>query len=119
MKITCTSLVMLVTLMFGFHIGEKQKQKQKQKLPDLISACDSLLNENVSFLKQIMMSNEKWTMYNKVEWKRFQSKWNKQPQTTSKPSRNPNRNQPWIFIGRTNAETGASILWPPNVKSQI
>ena len=50
---------MLVTLMFGFHIGEKQKQKQKQKLPDLISACDSLLNENVSFLKQIMMSNEK------------------------------------------------------------
>ena len=46
---------MLVTLMFGFHIGEKKKKKKK--LPDLISACDFLLNENVSFLKQIMMSN--------------------------------------------------------------
>ena len=26
-------------------------------------------------------------------------------------------NQPWIFIGRTNAET--PILWPPDVKSQL
>ena len=26
--------------------------------------------------------------------------------------------QPWIFIGRTNAETEAPILWPPDAKSQ-
>ena len=32
---------------------------------------------------------------------------------------NPKRNQPWIFIGRTDAETEALILWPPNVKSQL
>ena len=25
-------------------------------------------------------------------------------------------NQPWIFIGRTDAETEAPILWPPGVK---
>ena len=27
------------------------------------------------------------------------------------------RNQPWIFIGRTGAE--APILWPPDVKSRL
>ena len=30
---------------------------------------------------------------------------------------NPKGNQPWIFIGRTNAEAEAPILWPTDVKS--
>ena len=30
---------------------------------------------------------------------------------------NPNENQPWIFIGRTDAE--APVLWPPDAKSQL
>jgi len=30
---------------------------------------------------------------------------------------NPKGNQPWIFIGRTNAEAEAPIFWPPDVKS--
>ena len=29
----------------------------------------------------------------------------------------PKGNQPWIFIGRTDAE--ASMLWPPDAKSQL
>ena len=32
---------------------------------------------------------------------------------------NPKGNQSWIFIGRTNAEAKASILWPPDMTSQI
>ena len=32
---------------------------------------------------------------------------------------NPKGNQHRIFIGRTNAETEASVLWPPDVKSQL
>ena len=28
-------------------------------------------------------------------------------------------NQSWIFIGRTDAEAEAPILWPPDVKSQL
>ena len=28
----------------------------------------------------------------------------------------PKRNQPWIFIGRTDTEAEATILWPPDVK---
>ena len=31
----------------------------------------------------------------------------------------PKGNQPWIFIGRTDAETGAPIFWPPDAKNQL
>ena len=30
---------------------------------------------------------------------------------------NPKGNQPWTFIGRTDAEAEVLILWPPDVKS--
>ena len=30
---------------------------------------------------------------------------------------NPTGNQPWIFIGRTDAEVETPILWPPDAKS--
>ena len=60
---------MLVTLMFGFHISKKN-------LLDHISAYDFLFkyNECVPFLKQIVMGNEKWKLYNNVEQKRSQGK---------------------------------------------
>ena len=32
---------------------------------------------------------------------------------------NPEGNESWIFIGRTDAEAEALILWPPGVKSQL
>ena len=32
---------------------------------------------------------------------------------------NPKGNQPWIFIGRSDAIAEAPILWPPDVKSQL
>ena len=32
---------------------------------------------------------------------------------------NPKGNQTWIFIGRTDAEAEAPILWPPDVKSRL
>ena len=32
---------------------------------------------------------------------------------------NPKGNQPWIFIGRTDAEAEALIPWPPDVKSWL
>ena len=32
---------------------------------------------------------------------------------------NPKGNQPWIFIGRTEAEAEAPIIWPPDVKSWL
>ena len=32
---------------------------------------------------------------------------------------NPKGNQPWIIIGRSDAEAEAPRLWPPNVKSEL
>ena len=32
---------------------------------------------------------------------------------------NSKGNQPWIFIGRTDAKAEASILWPPDAKNQL
>ena len=32
---------------------------------------------------------------------------------------NPKGNQSWIFIGRTDAEAEAPIVWPPDAKSQL
>ena len=31
----------------------------------------------------------------------------------------PKADQPWVFIGRTDVEAKAPILWPPDVKSQL
>ena len=31
----------------------------------------------------------------------------------------PKGNQPWILIGRTDAEAEASVLWPPDGKSWL
>ena len=36
----------------------------------------------------------------------------------SKPV-NPKGNQPWIFIGRTDTEAEAPILWPPDAKGWL
>ena len=32
---------------------------------------------------------------------------------------NSKGNQPWLFIGRTDAEAEAPILWPPDAKNQL
>ena len=32
---------------------------------------------------------------------------------------NPNGNQPWIYIGKTDAEAEAPVLWSPDMKSQL
>ena len=31
----------------------------------------------------------------------------------------PKGDQSWVFIGRTDAEAGTPILWPPDVKSSL
>ena len=36
--------------------------------------------------------------------------------TKETKSANPKGNQPWVFIGRTDAEAKAPVLWPPDAK---
>ena len=31
----------------------------------------------------------------------------------------PKGNQPWIFIGRTDTEAEAPVLWPPDTKKEL
>ena len=45
-----------------------------------------------------------------------ENSWESHAQQEIKPV-NPKENQPWIFIGRTDAE--APIVWPPAAKSQL
>ena len=65
----------------------------KKNLLDRISACYSLFkcNENVPFLKEIVTGDEKWILYNNVEWKRSWGKWNKPPPTTPKAGLHPKK----------------------------
>ena len=46
--------------------------KLSEKNLESISRCNSLLksNKNGPFLKQIVMGDEMWILYNNVEWKR-------------------------------------------------
>ena len=65
----------------------------EKNLLDRISTCNSLLkhNENVPFLKQIVMGDEKWILYNNVEWKRSWGKRNEPPPTTPKAGLHPKK----------------------------
>ena len=58
------------------HFGVYVPHKLSKKNLDRISTCNPLLkhNEKLLFLKQIVMSDEKWILYNKVGLKRL---WNK------------------------------------------
>ena len=53
--------------------------------------CILKCNENVLFLKQIVIGNEKQMLYNKVEQKRLWGKQNEQPTTTLKASLQPKK----------------------------
>ena len=44
--------------------------------------------------------------------------WESPGEQGDKPT-SPKGNQPWIFIGRTDAEAEAPIVWPPDAKSQL
>ena len=71
----------------------------------------------------IMYGCESWTI-KKAEWQRIDAFWLwcwrrllRVPYCKEIKPINPKGNQPWVFIGRTDAE--APILWPPDVKSWL
>ena len=63
---------------------------------------------------------ESWAQRNWCFWTVVLEKTLKSPLDSqeTKPV-NPKGNQPWILIGRTNAEADAPVLWPPDAKSQL
>ena len=75
-----------------FDVWVPHKLSEKNLL-DRISACDSLLkcNEDVLFLKKFVTGDEKWLLYNNVEWRRWWGKRNEPPPTTPKASLHPKK----------------------------
>ena len=63
---------------------------------------------------------EGWTLRNWCFWTMVSEKTFESPMDWKviKPV-NPKGNQPWIFIGRTEAEAETPKLWPPDVKSWL
>ena len=64
--------------------------------------------------------NEGWALNNWCFWTMVLEKILESPLDCKeiKPV-NPKGNQPWIFIGRTDAKAEAPILWPPDAKSRL
>ena len=63
---------------------------------------------------------ESWALKNRCFWTVALEKTLESPLNCKeiKPV-NPKGNQLWIFIGRTDGETEAPILWPPDVKNWL
>ena len=72
----------------------------------------------------VMYVCERWTI-KKAEWQRIDAFelwcWRIGSHLDSKEIKpfNPKGNQSCIFIGRTDTETEAPILWPPDVKNWL
>ena len=61
------------------------------------------------------LTSKNWCFWAVVLEKTLESPWDcKEIQPV-----HPKRNQSWIFIGGTDAEAEAPILWPPDVKSWL
>ena len=94
--------------------------------PNLEPLHCSMSGSNCSFLTCIWISQEagKVVWYSHLLKNYPQFVWSTQSKTLTldckeiKPV-NPKRNQSWIFIGRTDAEAEAPILWPHDVKNWL
>ena len=61
---------------------------------------------------------EGWSQKNWCFWTKLLEKTLENPLEYKIKPVNPKGNQSWIFIGRTDAEAKAPVLWLPDAKSQ-
>ena len=90
-----------------YHFADKRLYSQSCGFPIVTNGCESWT------IKGWTLKN--WCFQTMVLEKTLQSPLDCKE---IKPV-NPKGNQPWIFIERTVAEAEASILWPPDAKSQF
>ena len=62
---------------------------------------------------------ESWALKNWCFWTMVLEKTLESPLDCKETAVNPKGNQSWIFIGRTDAEAEAPILWPPDAKNWL
>ena len=98
-------------------------------LDSILKSRDITLPTKVHIVKAmifplILYRCESWTIKKAEHWRTDAFKlfsWTLESPMDSKEIKpvNPNGNQSWMFIGRTDAEAEAPILWPSNAKSWL
>ena len=100
-------------------------RKSMTKLDSILKSWDITLPTKVRLIKAMVFPvviwvghKESWAPKNWCFWTVVLEKTLENPLDCKeiKPV-NPKGNQSWIFIGRTDAEAEAPILWPPDVKN--
>ena len=106
------------------------KKSYDQNLDSILKSRNTTLLTKVQ-LVQVMVSNSHiwmWELDHKESWAlKNWCFWTVVLETTLESPLdckeihlvNPKGNQPWIFIGKTNAEAETPILWPPDAKSWL
>ena len=104
-------------------------RKVMTNLDSILKSRDITANKGLSSQSYGFSSSHvwMWELDHKEGWMpKNQCFWNVLEKTPDSPLDcreikpvNPEGNQPWIFIKRTDAEAGAPIFWPPDAKSQL
>ena len=104
-------------------------RKTRAKLDTMLKSKDTTLPPKVHIVKAlvfplVMYRCESWTRKKTEHWRidafecvMFEKTLESPLDIKETQPANPKGNQPWIFIGRTDAE--APILWPPDAKSWL
>ena len=105
-------------------------RKAMTNLQSVLKSRDILLLTKVHTVKAMVFSSSHiwmWELDHKEGWVPknwcfwtvvLEDSWESLDSKETRPV-NPKGSQLWIFIGRTDAEAEAPILWPPDAKSQL
>ena len=102
-------------------------KKAMTNLDSILKSRDITLPTKVRLVKAMVFpvvihGYESWTIRKAELWRigAFELRcWRRHLDSKEVKPVDPKGNQPWIFIGRTDAEAEAPILWPPDVKSWL
>ena len=104
-------------------------KKSYDNLDSISKTRDITLPTMVRLVKAMVFSSSQarmWELGHKEGWDQFKRTdafelwfWIRLLRIPWTARRSNQSNQPWIFIGRTDAEGEAPVLWPPDAKSQL
>ena len=88
-------------------------------LPTKVHLVKTMVFPVVMHGRESWTINESWALKNSYFWPVVLEKTLESPLDCKIKPVHPKGNQPWIFIGRTDAEAEAPILWPPDAKNWL